>query len=571
MLRVGILSESGPSFQKALPFDATLYGFIFSEGSVSFSEIFESGFATPARYVAEVFYRLSQLDNGQATSAKFIFNPFSQFDKLNIAVVLDWLETTNPSTITVFVDRKGTPIGYFFPTDVGEEKWKHLRFLSTADGYVDAEMLSLLFGCEASVEVSAHVQIGRDKCNGFDPHLRGTYDWMARRTVARLQQSAGNVFPPVMAVMPHHAGDALFLSLAMKWTNYSFDKIAISEAYAPIVSAVVPDVSVHAIIGPPFLRDPGNPVESRMEGRYVDRIKDDLPTEPILLYLRPSRSLSRSSFHFIDHFAFALGRHFANEDSLLVRNLRAAARQARSDSTRPKVLLHFDAGWALKVYPKARQQELVDLLVGRGFSVDVLSGDGSELKNCKVHVFENLDQISTLIRSHDLVIGMDSFPVHWATFVAGKRSICLFSSTRQEHARAPDVADYVALDNGMPCCPCSGVARCPMFGGSYCRNFSPPELVAEAASQMMLRSTVMTLNSEQIPSSDETIANFHTGLDFRLPRRFLKQRIEARKLAGFYNMPLFAILIRRFFGELRSKGLRIAVSKTAAFVKRQSD
>jgi len=114
----------------------------------------------------------------------------------------------------------------------------------------------------------------------------------------------------------------------------------------------------------------------------------------------------------------------------------------------------------------------------------VLADNFGEHSKCRVTPFRDYAHFKALLQSHDLLVGMDSFPAHYAAHVCGLPTLCLFANTRPENSNAPGLADYVFLEQGLKCRPCDGVARCPLDGQDRCANFVSPERVAHEVDRM---------------------------------------------------------------------------------------
>ena len=164
--------------------------------------------------------------------------------------------------------------------------------------------------------------------------------------------------------------------------------------------------------------------------------------------------------------------------------MAAAAPPAANVRGPRRVLLHFDAGWPLKIYPKPDQERLIDLLHEKGYALTVLAENFGENAKCQVTSFKSYAHFKTLLQTHDMLVGMGSFPAHYSAHVHGLPTLCLFSSTRPENSNAPGLAHYAYLEEGLSCRPCYAIARCPLYQQDRCRNFVSPERVAEEVDRM---------------------------------------------------------------------------------------
>jgi hypothetical protein len=468
----------------------SLHSFTISTDVLSFSKLFHSAFATPARYVQEIVLRLSTLDEEGRDEAKFIFNPLFRSSAVDILQVLAALKEATPfDGITVLSDKNGLPAGYLLPSLLDAEDARFLTLLSTVDAKVDAALCRLLFQCEARVLTVPRFTLARSEHNGFTyEENRETYRWVAERATAALLARPSREDIPFTAVMPHHAGDVLFFTVAFNWIRPLVSRIATNRAYRDIVDDNAPGLAVLPIETPPANRT----AEFRQgkvtpESVYFHSIKDTLPKDGFYAYCRPSRDYNVTLFHLIDHFAFALGCGFQSNQDLFANDTRRPElfQPEASSGEATRILLHFDGGWPLKVYPKSLQLELIELLRAEGCAITVLAGQDHDYPNCAVTAFESYAQFKALLKTQHLMVGMDSFPSHYATHVLGLPTICLFASTRPENSDAPAAPNYARLEEGLRCRPCYGINRCPRYGGTECRNFVAPAVVLAAAMQML--------------------------------------------------------------------------------------
>lgn len=574
MLKIGILSDRPRSFRKDLSRGRVLYHFSFASEQPSFSRIFDSGLSTPSRYVEELFFRLSHVDVSEGHQGTFIFNPYAEFSKPDIAFAIESVSASDTSQIVVFVDPKRRPIGYFFPRDIPESEQYRLRLLSTADGDLDAKLLSALFRQSATCRVLSAITINPYRSNGFLAKNGAIFEGIARRTLAQLESGQACELKSLIALMPYHAGDVALVSLAMRHTRSAVTRLAVNNAYVQIVATVAPSVSTHSLPGSLYARGPAASSEPATEGEYFEQIKNTLPADGFLIYLRPSRGITTTRFHLIDQFAFALGRRFFRKEDLLFHNLPAVSAKPRPLAAKPSVLVHFDAGWPLKIYPEKQQQELIDRLNERGFSVSVLLRERRELRGCAVHIFETLDQLTALMVKQNLVIGMDSFPAHWSTFILGIPTIGLFGHTNPDTARGPVSPNYILLENGMACRPCFSLDTCPIYRTDYCRNFVSPSVVVEAADRILSRplevqNEASEIDRPSVPSDRVSLPDFANGDFYHLPSRLIRTRLFLFQRPIFYRLCYAEFLVRGFFAEMKSRGRAAATYRARRFMRMQ--
>lgn len=570
MLRIGIISDASCAFSKSISADATLYQFHFAKTDPSFSGAFDSAVSPPARYLEEIAVRLSLAPGANAGGGVLLFNPYYEFSRLHIAAALSAPFRRN--TNCVLADRNGRPIGYFFNRPIADGKAHLLRLLSATDAELDATLISHLFTADAGLCRINSIEIDPHKSNGFNVTDAAVFEWMARRSLDLLQSGLRPGEDNITAVMPHHAGDAIFTATAFKRTVSPVKSVAINQSYAPIARVIDPELSIVSLPGHAYFREPNAPFKPvKAEWEYLLDIRGELPAEKFLIYMRPCRNYNLTSFHLVDHYAFALGRHFFDIRDSLVATLPAVQPPRPPDSRR--ALIHLDAGWPLKIYPQHNQQALIDLLIGAGFEVTVLAGkSGTSLQRCKVETFVSLEQLSELVLKQSIVIGMDSFPVHWASYALGVPALTLFGGTRKDNSHGLPNSPALSVDNGMSCTPCLAWDQCPAFGGNFCRNFITPAEVVNAITQV-LQSAAAIRNPEPATKPAFTDSaphfNFAENPSYELPTTLLRYRLLISRAGNsrYFNYP--AGLVRRVVAEYKVRGLRATFSKAAFFLMRR--
>ncbi len=509
--------------------------FVLSPQELSFFRIFDSAFATPARYVEEIFLRLCELEDNAPPAPKFVFNPLFSLGRLAILQVIEALRgEADSDSFAVVADQAGVPIGYRFPAGLGCANSRFLSLLSAVDGELDATLLGELFGARPLRMTLPRLRLSLASINGFVVHgeNRPVYRLLAERTIATLRSSGKpRDSIPFTAFMPHHAGDVLFFCLAFNRMRSRITRVAVNRAYLDIVRDNAPGLEALALDAPLINRDAAfaRGVVTP-ESAYFMAAEKDLPRDSFYYYCRPSRGYNTTQLHLIDHFGFAIGARMCSAAQSLTRDARQAApARPRSPVTPPRVLLHFDAGWALKVYPKSSQERLIDILRAKGYALTVLADRPGEYAKCSVTEFRSYAHFKTLLDTHDLLVGMDSFPAHYAAHVRGLPTLCLFSSTRPENSNAPGLAHYAFLEQGLKCRPCQGIARCPLYGADYCDNFVSPERVAEEIDRLLARAGRMNFEpgGDAAPSRSDADARCRPGAA-DMPR--VRKRISLRHL-----------------------------------------
>lgn len=495
-MKLGIISESNFSLIDVKPHDWEIHSFTISDNSLSFWNIQNSAFATPARYVEEIFIRLCLLEKNSQCTPKFVFNPLFETNNLSMRLVLGTLRRVPPpSGIVILTDKNGLIAGYLFPAWLESKDSRFLTLLSTVTGKIDAELLQYAYFTETYCFPISHL------CHTSAPHNhfwyeenRGIYKWISTRAIATLKAETGESRRDealqrrdaisFTAIMPYQAGDVLFFTIAFNNIKTHFTEIVVNHIYLDIISNNAPSLAALPLNAVPNNRDEnGNIMPDHI---HFETFNTTLPQNRFYYYCRPSRDYRVSEFHLIDHFAFALGNHSLTRAELLSHTKPAIEQFIPEIPSSPvRVLLHFDGGWALKIYPKELQERLIDLLHAKGYELTILAGAERSHPKCQTTTFQSYQQFTQLLKSHHILVGMDSFPCHYSAHTLGLPTICLFSSTRPENSNAPKAPHYLFLEKGLACRPCYGVCKCPLYGKSNCENFVSPETVSEAITQML--------------------------------------------------------------------------------------
>ncbi|MEW6676862.1 MAG: glycosyltransferase family 9 protein [Pseudomonadota bacterium] len=439
-----------------------------------------SSAATPGRYLAEMFRRMLEMDGAAGT---IVVNPYLELTTQELGILADELLAWRVSDRSLLVeDATGTPIAYQIPKSVAYEYWKFLNLISCVDADIDAELIALLSNNQPKrrkLELECQAGCG---ALGFysSTEARYVYRWLTVGAVEQLQQKPRPDWGTLRfaAILPFNAGDVLFMSLAMRHTKGICTSIVVDRRYAAIQANTAPDLDC---------------VVLDLKPRYIDGVLDwdwalleslkaGLPPSYLYLYCRPSRRYDRQPVHLIDQYAFGTGAF--SQSSIVCDALPLMPIRAEGHYTK-RLFMHFDAGWPLKVFPVQRQRELLEKLQASGFEVTVCTELELQIgKPDKLIRFTSLEELNAAISECAIVVGMDSFPVHYSIYVLGLPTICLFSSTHPSNSDACPNARYRALHQGLTCAPCGGYSRCPEFGGETCRNFVETEVVVSAVNEM---------------------------------------------------------------------------------------
>jgi len=553
--------------------------FSIAPAQPSWSRIPDSAFATPARYIQEIFWRLTEVDALPTDGMRFIFNPLFATARASILTVIALLRATNAlSGPSVIADQDGLPIGYLLPGSFTRNDSRYLSLLSAVDATLDASLLELLCFSKVQVIPAPRLRLSKHWCNGFDDHeLRAAYQWTTQHAISCLlakQDSRSRPIDlaaakehrdsiPFTAIMPNHAGDALFFALAFNETTTHIQGIAVNKAYADIIQQAAPRLQVISIDIPQVNRDAAFAAGKAIrDSEYFHAYKDTLPKESFYIYCRPSRNYNATEFHLIDHFAFALGHRPLNEDELIIRTRLMPARLGapRPPHAPAKVLLHFDAGWPLKIYPASLQTALIELLRSRGHEITVLAPPGYSHPNVKTSTFTNLSDFVALANANHILVGMDSFPSHYCAHMLGLPTICLFASTKPANSDAMASTHYMFLEQALSCRPCYAIAHCPVYGGTECRNFASPAMVADQVETLLIGAA----QTHRRPASPD-ISPERSKINVHL--RFVE--IQARVANATMPSSFLIALLYEFVRAIRREGLVAAIRRSRKFLAKK--
>lgn len=479
--------------------------FEISTSELSFDDIFHSAFGTPARYVMAVFSRLSSLGGDDNY---LIFNPFfriSEPDANTVTGVAKKILTAG--SITVFSDRNNMPIAYLLPSTILHTEAHYFSLLSTIEAYLDSKLLRNIFSMPSNVMRIESISLKTEANNlfYFNKHYKRIFVWTAESALNALYSLSGGGIDnekamtigekessilksrrdsiPFTAIMPHHAGDVLFLALASTRVETHFKKVVLSHWYVDIMKECSTMESVVMELLPP-IREGNAKSEDEYFEDVAEKFTDDDYKNNFFYFCRPTRDYQISAFHLIDHFAFALGADLHSKEEL-VSKVPPEKIFLRQGTDRKKIILHFEGGWPLKVYPRKMQKVLIEKLLSKGFELTVLTSEEGELGKYETVKFKNLVQYKELLASHNLLIGMDSFPVHYSAHVVGLPTICLFGPTKPVNSNAVVSRHYRFLEKDLGCAGCGGFKMCHRNGRRDCGNFPEPEQVCITAERML--------------------------------------------------------------------------------------
>jgi glycosyltransferase involved in cell wall biosynthesis/tetratricopeptide (TPR) repeat protein len=491
-----------------------LYGgqavcFQISKYDLSFNKLFYSSFATPARYIMEMFVRLYSIH--ESDDPIVVFNPFFVISKeIYSRIKLEINREEDLSEIIIFSDSNETPIAYIFPGNIPIYDARYLSFLSGMYAELDAAFLRNIFLIKTRCAYLPGVGLNKNIDNNgfiFNSGYERLYAWITDSALKTLHRKYTINFSnqyieqlneadlktinavkheiPCNVIMPYHAGDALFLMLALKNSCSFINKVVISDWYSDIIEDASSEIEALPIRITPGFRGKNSKSDDMIFWDVVSNIKGDDLYGSFHYFFRSSREYRISDFHLIDHFYFAIGSGINTRDDLLTTRLVPENRLPEKKEASYRVLIHFEGGWPLKTYPDNYLQELIKIFYDNGYKITLLSSKAEISQYYDVVKYTNLADYKNLLESHNLVLGMDSFPVHYAAHVAGIPTICIFGNTKPVNSDAPSSKYYKYAYGELKCAGCFGFDKCPLNKKATCDNFPKPEQIFGTAAGML--------------------------------------------------------------------------------------
>src|SRR3989338_5251997 len=503
-MKIGLIDQKNGILRSGLK---ELIRFEISPDNLSFNKLLFSSFATPARYVMEIFLRLSFRIASEKMEECFIFNPFFSFSSDAVdKIVQNIKKFSNSKLITVIGDENGIPIGYLFPKVIYQDDAKYLSLLSTMDANLDAAFLKNIFLTPTEVIFFKDICLNKYATNNrfkYNEHFERLYRWITESSISTLCNQMGQPklevlttdkiirlklvrdSIPFTAIMPYHAGDVLFLAIALKESGSYVRKMIISNWYGDIPQECAPDIASLAIAITPTMRNNVSKSDEVFFWALVGLIPEEDLRSSFYYFFRPCANNWKTNFHLIDQFAFASGSTFIKKKKLLSSRLTVNHYSPERNVGRHKILFHFEGGWPLKQYPQQFQSLMIDLFHSKGYEIIVLASHMSDSDKYKVVKYDNLSSYRKLLLSQHLIIGLDSFPVHYAAYVIGLPAICIYGNVKPSVSKARLSNHYTFLTRGMECANCGAVDKCPINGKNECDNFPKPEQIFITAEKML--------------------------------------------------------------------------------------
>ena len=460
------------------------------------TDLLESCNSTPGRYLAEIFYRLQE--QFPCADAYLGFNPFVQVPADvadQVQYLADRLDLQDgPSWIFVHADTK-QPLAYLVTAEQLQRCPRvHFSFLTTSDSSLDQRFLAASFGVCNVVAVPA-------QC-GWLAFASGYYALPTNPACLAATRHATELLAHApsdsvradwllntqrVAVLSWHAGDQLFLVQALALEKTPFTAVLVLEEYADIVRHLAPHLECIVVSAPiPGRGSFAVADETALQWQHVEQfLASGASPHRLFHLLRPGlRDYAQTRHHLREATAFAIGGRGHSLRPLPKLTAQGGENFAVYRPIPRRILLQFDAGWALKGYPRSARSELIDLLLEYGFEPVLLGAPEPSHPHIRSVEYGSLAQFRVVLGSSEAFIGCDSFPAHFANQV-GHPTLTLFGSTHPDNSRPTETRHARALHNPLTCVPCGRPTECHQFGGERCHAHARPHEVLKALQDLL--------------------------------------------------------------------------------------
>lgn len=441
--------------------------------------LLHSGCSTPAKYVEQVLKKLK----GKLNTPLFLVNPIAELNDEVWHGLLEVLKSIDQARCQLIAAANDIPIGIYIPVNVLEEFYQgdFVRYLSCVSATLDFSLLCALI-TNVTIEflcLNGNFVVDTDfyiSAASLAIYRLTTSHYLQARMAGPNQSIKEHI-----AVMPFHAGDVLFICLALSDTVHPFKSIMVNQCYADIVRRILPNITIYPIDINPIARgENGFKKNTKNEFNeqlyFLECVYKNIPTHAAFQYLRPSRNGDLGKIHLIDQWKSSV----STDDSFVIKEYDDVMSGFITDQAKAhgkNILIQFDSGWHLKIYPYHYQIKLVELLKNAGYRITVLSDKNMQLDVDQYIPFTHIKDLEMMTLTHAIFLGMDSFPSHFAAHILKHPSITLFSSTEPANADAPNSVWHKDLYKGLTCCPCRSRDICPINHKASCDNFVEPSTV----------------------------------------------------------------------------------------------
>ncbi|HVG59057.1 MAG TPA: methyltransferase domain-containing protein [Hyalangium sp.] len=490
-IAIGIAAPGFTAFAGSGLHDARCVNFRIAPHKLSAVDMLDSLFAGPGRYTAEMLRRLARHE--RSPEGYIIVNPRFAPALHAVANAVDVARAHRPGMDALVVhDRHGRVAATYFRHGIQDADVPTLSALSALDPSADCALLQTAFGWKTAI-VGCDADFGGVDANGF---LLGSFDHvsatfpavMAVEALGELVRAHGHAEARrrvrQVAVLPFHAGDILFLCQALQADPLA-SAIVVLREYGDIVRDVAPWLEVFEVDAPSPGRDGYHPPNEQLllvelvKQARAQAARKDVRLDGVFHLMRPVRDYARTSFHLRQAAWFALGGA-AEQEADIWPQWRAQPRHLRcTPGRRERVVVHFDGGWSLKSFPPSYRQPLVSLLRDAGFRPTVLGKPEPGLVGCGFEPFTSVAKLRELLSDTAAIIGVDSFPAHYAVH-QGVPAVYLFGSTHPRNSEYPASQLTATLQHILPCVPCGHPTTCKLDQSGTCRAFSSPHEIVSA-------------------------------------------------------------------------------------------
>jgi len=453
-----------------------------SSGRLDETNIFDSAWASPGRYVHEICRRM--ITHEPNADTVIVANPVLP---VKSRTLVDWLAMA-PSAQVAFVDRGRFPLAYVLPRRLFDDGLERLLpFLSMVDSDIDGHFLAALTGMETKQMRLDIPPVTLDEAFAtrgvFATFQDKVMAWTAQcRAAVRLMARAPDWQRlPAAIYLPYSAGDVLFAGLASHHvTTPLYRKIVVRESYQDIWKEGGSSMEMVSAPSSEVKYDGNQSLEGVMFARQAQKVGNGV--DHFLGYGRASRIYDRSPFHLIDHVRFAMGESLSSIDDLFYFKKCQPARLCSRPLTSKRVLLCLRGGWKLKTYPDKHVRVLIRVLRSLGMEVSVLNGDGASAAgdDATIVYSSSTAELRRLLDEHHVFVSTDTFDLHFARHVVGHPTVALFGSTWPGNSDSVGLPESRVLCGPLACTPCGATDHCPLTRGSGCANYPPPHEVVAA-------------------------------------------------------------------------------------------
>lgn len=458
------------------------FAFTFSQGGFGETEIFDSAWSTPSRYLLEVARRMRQ---AQPTADLFaVANPLLPLIPAQIA---EWLAATGgkPGLVT---DNANFPLLYVLPRRLVEEDERFLLLLTMADAELDMKLLSA-FLAEDCPRYRVGMTVGDYPVSTDTGWFQGVGRQMMLRMLSAAALSVIDKRPdwrslPFASYQPYHAGTVLFYNLASRDMAESlYERQVLCSVYKDIWRAF-PSKQDPIWLKLPWLPRDGSVDELQYLAHSVSRLGGEVLDNNFLVFMRYSRIYNRTPFHLADQLKFALGDSMLSPERTLHGQPPAVSNRCQLPVRPLRLLFHLTGGWPLKSYPEDHLRGMLRALQGLGCEITLV--DRPDLAGAGIAsvAADETGLLAEAVSQHHIFIGVDSFPHHYVRHVLGWPTIGVFANTKPCNSDARQAEDYKALAGALPCNPCGAETACPVFGREDCTNFVEPQILIDEIFRM---------------------------------------------------------------------------------------